>query len=343
MDNVHTYLENLVDQRELPGAVLHVQHHGKTVFHKAYGQYIDRYEQTCPVTTNTKFDLASLTKVMATLPSILWLLEHRSLELDQSIQTYLKDYQHPDVTIWHALTHTAGLPADLEPPVKRGEKRDILKQIFQSTAASELGKKVQYSDIGMILLGKVIEEMSGMDLPTFTTNHLYKPWGLTETAFNPPSRDNTASTEWHSDHYIQGDVHDEKALLLGGASGSAGLFSTARDVAKFGHYFLFPDSQGVLSEAVIKRARTHVIGNRGLGFEVWSGHGAPLSCGRRWSEGSFGHTGFTGTSLWIDPEEELIVTFLTNMVHYGRHHNMKQIRPHLHSLISTTLTKGETF
>ncbi|TKD70882.1 beta-lactamase family protein [Pseudalkalibacillus hwajinpoensis] len=343
MCDVDTYLRQLVDQKELPGAVLHVQHHGKIVFHKAYGHYLDRHQQDCPITTTTQFDLASLTKVMATLPSILWLLEHTPLELDQSIQTYLKDYQHPEVTIWHALTHTAGLPADLEPPVKREEQRDILQEIVQLPLISEPGKKVQYSDIGMILLGKVIEKISGMDLPTFTDTHLYKPWGLTETAFNPSTMDHIASTEWYKDHYIQGEVHDEKALLLGGASGSAGLFSTASDVAKYGHYFLYPDSQDVLSTALMKRARTHVVGNRGLGFEVWSGNGAPLSCGRRWSEGSFGHTGFTGTSLWIDPKEELIVTFLSNIVHYGRQHNMKQIRSHLHSLISTTLTKGETF
>ncbi|WP_347548650.1 serine hydrolase domain-containing protein [Pseudalkalibacillus hwajinpoensis] len=338
MCEFNTYLHELVTQKELPGGVLHVQHKGKVVFHQAYGGFIDRNHQTHTMTTTTRFDLASLTKVVATLPSILWLVDKSTLEFDHAIQTYIPEFKHPDVTIQHALTHTTGLPADLAPAVKRDEVRDILTDITCLELLHTPGSQVQYSDLGMILLGIVVEKVSGLPLSTFSEHRLFKPWGLMNTTFNLTKADHIASTEWYENQYIQGKVHDEKALHLGGASGSAGLFSTASDVGKFGHYFLYPDTQQELSKALMKSAQTHFMQNRGQSFEVWSGHGAPLSCGRRWSEGSFGHTGFTGTSLWIDPQEELIVTFLTNMIHYGRQHNMVRIRPHLHSMIHAYFT-----
>ncbi|WP_270180193.1 serine hydrolase domain-containing protein [Alkalihalobacillus sp. CinArs1] len=334
------YLQQLIDNGELPGATLHVQHHGRTVFHKAYGTYHDRQNNLSTITKTTQFDVASLTKVMATLPSILWLLDNSSLKLDHSIQTYIPEFKHKEVTISHALTHTSGLAADLK-RMTRNEWRPVFEEITALSLLHKPGEKVLYSDSGMILLGKVIERISGLSLSTFADTYLYCPWGLESTGFHPTDQTNIASTETYDGSYIQGVVHDEKALHLGGESGSAGLFSTSNDVGKFGSLFLYPERQTVLSEKRIRQAQKHVVGNRGLGFEVWSGKGANLSCGGRWSIGSFGHTGFTGTSLWIDPVEELVVTFLTNIVHYGRKHNMKVIRPHLHSLIHSTFIKGE--
>ncbi|ARI77717.1 serine hydrolase domain-containing protein [Halobacillus mangrovi] len=330
------YLAESVDRKEIPGAVLHIQHKGRTVFHKAYGGFTDRKQREQLITTNTIFDLASLTKVVATLPSILWLLDHSRLELDHSIQTYIPEFSHPEVRIKHALTHTTGLPADLQ-MVKREESRDILYEITQLDLLHSPGKQVLYSDLGMILLGKIIERISGLTLDQFTKTYLFNPLQMTNTSFNPQEPDLTASTEWYKNHYIQGEVHDEKAHLLKGRSGSAGVFGTASDVAKLGIYFLYPTAQQVIRAERMQQATTHVIQNRGLGFEVWSGQGKELSCGRRWSEGSFGHTGFTGTSLWVDPKEELVVALLTNIVHYGRKHQMSRIRPHLHSLIHSSL------
>jgi CubicO group peptidase (beta-lactamase class C family) len=329
------YLRDLVKNHELPGAVLHVQHHGETVFHNAYGGFIDREQNARPITKHTLFDLASLTKVMATLPSILWLIENRQLELDHSVQTYIPEFKHPDVKIRHALTHTSGLPADLK-QVKRDENRDLLFEVMKLPLLHPSGKQMLYSDLGMILLGQIVEKVTGMPLASFTKDYLYTPWGMADTRFNPKEPDLAASTEWFQNRYIQGEVHDEKAYLLGGISGHAGLFGTASEVGKFGHFFLYPDDQGVLSSYQMRQATAHQEHNRGLGFEVWSGRGAELSCGRRWSEGSFGHTGFTGTSLWVEPKEKLVVTLLTNIVHYGRKHQMNRIRPHLHSLIHSS-------
>ncbi len=338
MVEIDVYLRDLIVKKELPGAVLHVQHKGSTIFHRAYGGFIDSNHQPHTMKTSTRFDIASLTKVMATLPSILWLVDNTSLELDHTIQTYIPEFVHPEITIRQALTHTTGLPADLTPPVQRYGKRDIFSEVVNAELVHEPGKIVKYSDLGMILLGAVIEKVRGIALSTFTDKTLYKPLGLNHTTFHPEKHPHIASTEWYENHYIQGEVHDEKALHLGGASGSAGLFSTASDVGKFGSYFLYPETQTVLSHDLMRKARNHVVENRGMGFEVWSGKGTTLSCGRGWSAGSFGHTGFTGTSLWIDPQRELIVTFLTNVVQYGRKHNMKHIRPDLHSLIHAHFT-----
>ncbi|WP_226655088.1 serine hydrolase domain-containing protein [Pseudalkalibacillus hwajinpoensis] len=337
MSELEAYLNELIAKKELPGAVLHVQLKGSTVFHRAYGGFIDSNHYPHNMKTSTRFDLASLTKVMATLPSILWLVDHTSVELDHTIQTYIPEFKHSEITIHQALMHTTGLPADLAPPVQRHEKRDVLNEVVNAALIHEPGKIVKYSDLGMILLGAVIKNVSGLPISTFAERTLYKPLGLTQTSFHPDQPLQIASTEWTKDRYLQGEVHDEKAFHLGG-SGSAGLFSTASDVGKFGSYFLYPETQMVLSQSLMRKARNHVAENRGLAFEVWSGKGATLSCGRGWSEGSFGHTGFTGTSLWIDPREELIVTFLTNVVQYGRKHNMKHIRPYLHSLIHAYFT-----
>ena len=338
MVEIDAYLRDLIVKKELPGAALHVQHKGSTVFHRAYGGFIDSNHQPHTMKTTTRFDIASLTKVMATLPSILWLVDNTSVELDHTIQTYIPEFVHPHITIHQALTHTTGLPADLTPPVKRFEKRHVFNEVVNAELVHEPGKIVKYSDLGMILLGAVIEKVSGLPLSNFTERVLFKPLGLTQTSFHPDQPHQVASTEWTKDRYLQGEVHDEKALHLGGACGSAGLFSTAIDVGNLGSYFLYPDTQNVLSQDLMRKARNHVAENRGSGFEVWSGQGTPLSCGRGWSEGSFGHTGFTGTSLWIDPQKELIVTFLTNVVQYGRKHNMKHIRPYLHSMIHAYFT-----
>ncbi|KGP74647.1 serine hydrolase domain-containing protein [Pontibacillus yanchengensis] len=330
------YLTKLVEDRELPGGVLHIQHKGVSVFEKAYGSYLNLHEQEQTITKDTVFDVASLTKVMVTLPSILKLVEQQKLSLDDPIKAYIPAFKHKDVTIHHALTHTTGLPADLG-RIKRDEPQDILQLIIEKDLIEEPGTKTEYSDLAMILLGDVIERVSGMKLEDFATKNLLQPWGLTNTTFHPKNPTNIASTEKVNGTYVQGEVHDEKAYHLGGAGGSAGLFSTAKDVARFGHVWLYPQKQNVLSPALMKKAATHSFNNRGLGFEVWSGEGKELSCGRRWSEGSFGHTGFTGTSLWVDQQEELVVALVTNVVHYGRNHNMRQIRPTLHSLIHESL------
>ncbi|KPB04622.1 penicillin-binding protein [Bacillus sp. CHD6a] len=335
-------MDSLIENKELPGAVLYASKKKQPLCYKAVGSFIGGDANHYPVTENTLFDVASLTKVVATLPASLLLWSKGDLQLEKPVQHYLAEFQYEKVKVEDLLTHRSGLPPDL-PYVARDGKRDVMKLIYQTKLQHEPGISVVYSDLGMILVGKIIEKIADQPLDIFTKEHIFTPWGLTNTGYKLPSGVEalTASTEKFGTRYIQGEVHDEKALHLGGVSGSAGLFSTAKDIAKFAKHFLYPEEQDVLPPELMQLATRHKQNNRGLGFEVWNGEGEGLSCGPSWSIGSFGHTGFTGTSVWIDPQEELIVAFLTNAVHYGRSTNIRTIRKTLHSMIYSSV-QGET-
>jgi CubicO group peptidase (beta-lactamase class C family) len=335
------YVENLIQNKELPGAVLCVIEKKKLLCLEEYGSFTNKTKQQQRVKKDTLFDVASLTKVAATLPSILYLISRGELKLTRAVKEYLPEFRHSDVLIEHLLTHSSGLKPDL-PYKERDQKRDVVAEIYQAELQQPPGSKVFYSDLGMILLGKVIEKAAGEPLDTFADNHVFTPWGLKQTRFNLPDnlKSLAASTERYKGDYIQGEVHDEKAFQLGGVSGSAGLFSTAEDISVFARHFLYPEEQSSIPAHLLRLAATHRLANRGLGFEVWNGKGDPLSCGERWPAGSFGHTGFTGTSVWVDPHKELIVVFLTNAVHFGRNTKIRTIRKTLHSLICSSLTEG---
>jgi len=331
------YLEQVVDERQIPGAVLYVSKNNETKFLKSYGSFIDRNHLNQSFTTKTIFDVASLTKIMATLPSLLLLVAKNELHLDATLHSFLPQFNDKSITLNQLLQHTSGLPADLAIS-DRMEPRSVMEEIYNAGLVYTPGTATIYSDLGMILLGKVIEKVAGQKLNEFTKENIFKPWGLYETTYLLPDdkKQLAAATEWYKDCYIQGDVHDEKAFQLKGVSGSAGVFSTARDVAKFASYWLYPEDQDLIPAQLMKSAIFHRQNNRGLGFEVWSGKGDVLSIGELWSAGSFGHTGFTGTSVWVCPSEELIVVFLTNAVHFGRKTIIKTIRKKLHSLIYST-------
>ena len=335
------YMDSLIEKKELPGAVLYVSKKRQLQCYKAAGIFIGADGQNYPVSETTLFDVASLTKVVATLPASLLLVSKGDLHLERQVQHYLPEFRHEKVRVEDLLTHRSGLPPDL-PYVARDGQRDVMEVIYQTELRQDPGISVAYSDLGMILLGKIIEKTTGQPLDIFTKEHIFTPWGLHHTRFNLPlnMKALTASTEKFGASFIQGEVHDEKALHLGGVSGSAGLFSTAKDIARFAAHFLYPEEQDVIPPDLMRMATHHKQNNRGLGFEVWNGEGDPLSCGQSWPKGSFGHTGFTGTSVWVDPENELIVAFLTNAVHYGRSTNIRTIRKTLHSMIHSSI-QGE--
>ncbi|MEA3321389.1 MAG: serine hydrolase domain-containing protein [Bacillota bacterium] len=336
------YIDSLIENKELPGAVLYATIKKQPLCTKAVGSFIGRDAHNYPVTEDTIFDVASLTKVVATLPACLLLWSKGELHLEKQVQHYLPEFKHENVKVEDLLTHRSGLPPDL-PYAARDGQRDVMDLIYQTKIQQEPGISVVYSDLGMILLGKIMEKIAAQPLDLFTKEHIFTPWGLHNTGYKlPPSmKAFTASTEKFGTRYIQGEVHDEKALHLGGVSGSAGLFSTGKDISRFAKHFLYPEEQNVIPPDLMRMATRHKQNNRGLGFEVWNGEGDPLSCGPNWPIGSFGHTGFTGTSVWIDPQEELIVVFLTNAVHYGRSTNIRTIRKTLHSMIYSSV-QGET-
>lgn len=332
------YIDSLIENKELPGAVLFVSKKKQPLCHKAVGSFTGTDGQNHPIKENTLFDVASLTKVMATLPASLLLVGSGELDLANAVQHYLPEFKHADVKVADLLSHRSGLPPDL-PFVARDEQRDVMAVIYQTELQQAPGKTVAYSDLGMILLGKIIEKIVGQSLDIYTKEQIFTPWGLHNTSFDIPAnlKALAASTEKVGGRFVQGEVHDEKAFHLGGVSGSAGLFSTAEDVARFAAHFLYPEEQDVISPELMRMATSHRQSNRGLGFEVWNGEGDPLSCGQSWPIGSFGHTGFTGTSVWVDPQEELTVAFLTNAVHYGRSTNIRTIRKTLHTMIYSSI------
>lgn len=328
------YLNDLVEECHIPGAVLYVSKNKETRFHESFGSFLDKNNIKQPVYKDTIFDVASLTKVIATLPSLLLLASKKEVDLNGSVHSYLPEFRYKDISINQLLQHSSGLPADLNYQ-DRMKPRDVLTEIMKTNLEYTPNTKTLYSDLGMILLGKVIEKVTGQKLNVFVEENIFKPWGLYDTTYLLPNEKKpyAASTEWYKNHYIQGDVHDEKAFQLNGVSGSAGVFSTAKDIDTFSSYWLYPEEQDLIPPEYLRNAVIHRQNNRGLGFEVWSGQGESLSIGDLWPIESFGHTGFTGTSVWISPSEELVVTLLTNSVHFGRQSNFKSFRKKLHSLI----------
>lgn len=337
-------LQQEIDQERIPGAVLHVSCQGKMLMQEAFG-YRSVLPNRLPMLDDTVFDLASLTKVVATLPAALKLMEHGQLSLDDPVDYYLPQFGRTHgqkVRIIHLLTHTSGLHADLTDLTTLLTKDRILQQIYQAELLHSPGQKVIYSDLGIILLYQIIQEITDKPFDLFVRKELFEPLEMHETVFTPPfERFRYAATEYCPirGSYKMGIVHDEKADGMGGVSGHAGLFSTARDLAR---YALMWEQAGtykgreILSKAAVRAARRNYTAfdreHRGLGW-LLKNPAVPSSCGDFMSEGSYGHTGFTGTSIWFDPEVQLHVILLTNRVHFGRTDHILRLRPRLHNLI----------
>ncbi|MDF2959176.1 MAG: class beta-lactamase-related serine hydrolase [Paenibacillus sp.] len=350
MDKIANLIDTWIAEKSIPGAVIDISFGDRFRYQKAFGAYSDGTE-TKAITLNTIFDAASLTKVAATLPAVLLLAERGELALDSKVQHHLPAFRHKEVTVRHLLQHSSGLPADL-PKVERYQPRDVITDIIRQELLFIPGSQVVYSDLGMILLGRVVELLAGKRLNDFVRQEIYEPLGMHNTMYLPPEslKSRIAATEWVGDAFIVGSVHDEKSYQLGGVSGSAGLFTTASDLSRYARAWLEPDA-GLLPKRWREESLKEPLRGRGLGWEIWPGSQAkqamqpkqqvpPQSCGSNWPAGSFGHTGFTGTSLWIEPRSELVVVFLTNAVHYGRANPIRQLRPILHQAIYSSLMGG---
>ncbi|MBA3891957.1 MAG: serine hydrolase, partial [Gemmatimonadaceae bacterium] len=282
-----------------------------------------------PVTESTLFDVASLTKVVATTTAAMILEDRGLLALDSTVGHFLPKFVARDsmkraITVRHLLTHQGGLeayaPLYLDSLVRGREA--YLDRIAERPLRSAPGTATVYSDWDMILLQLVVEKVSGSPLEWFFEDHVAQPLGLRETVFRPapPLLPRTAATAKDSTRggILRGVVHDGNAWALGGVSGHAGLFSSARDLAAFAHMMLSGGRLGATSlvdpATVARWTAPQVDGSsRALGWDTPSGDRS--SAGRHFSQRSFGHTGFTGTSLWIDPEKGVFVVLLTNRVH----------------------------
>lgn len=282
-------------------------------------------------TISTVWDLASLTKVVGTTSAMMQLVEGGKVELDAPVQRYLPEWRGSDkekVTIRHLLTHQSGLPAFKE-FFRLNVSPDSTLALFLSTPLDTLpGVRMVYSDIGAILLGKVVERVSGESLDRYLERHVFGPLGMRDTHYKPSKnlRYRMAPTEidpWRG-RKLLGEVHDENAFALGQVSGHAGLFSTARDLAKLAEAYL---NGGAYNRARLARAETLKLfttvndssfSSRALGWDTPSGNS---SAGHYVERPAFGHTGFTGTSIWIAPQHDLYVILLTARVNPTRQHS----------------------
>lgn len=296
------------------------------------------------VETSTRFDLASLTKVVATLPALLRLISDGELGLDRPLSLYFSNAgsgQTPslaDVTVRELLAHNAGLPAFSRVHTVTRDRLVALAGTLQTALDRPPGSGAVYSDVGFMLLGALVERVSGQRLDRFAQEHVFRPLGMDQTHFNPldkqPEPAAYAATEycgWRN-RLLQGEVHDENCFAWEGVSGHAGLFGTAHDLALYCRAWLQHDERLGRPELLLETQRLHATTaggeQRGLG---WVLAPAGFAAGRA----GYGHTGFTGTSLWLDPTADRFAVLLTNRVHPHRQRisNMNQVRASYHELV----------
>jgi len=300
-----------------------IEQGGRLRYERAFGR-TRADEPAVPVYNDTRFDLASITKVFVSTIA-LNLVARGELSLDGSLETLVPEWRgtpHAAITLRRILAHDAGFKSGAD--YRTLLDKDVERFALTEPLAAPPGEKVIYSDLGFIALGAILARAARRTLAR-TVEQTLLAWGATSTAYRPRGRERTTIPATETDAWrgsVQAGVHDEKAHLMGGVAGHAGLFGTARDVALLGEWYLAalrnrpaPLDVGLAREAVREQAWDPVL-RRGLGWALKTND--DNSCGPLMSPNTFGHTGFTGTSMWIDPERDLNVVLLTNAVHFGR-------------------------
>jgi CubicO group peptidase (beta-lactamase class C family) len=308
-----------------PGAAVVIGRRGSAVLQRGYGKLSWRQNAAPVDPARTIYDLASLTKPVCLATAAMVLYDEGKLPLDQKVQEILPEFTgrwKERVTVGHLLSHTAGLPAGR--PIWRTAKSPMegREQILSTDMNAMPGDSVDYSDVGAITLGLAIERVAGMPLDQFCESRIFRPLGMDDTRYRPAAtlRRRIAPTEQRPPrgHPAHGEVHDETAYTLGGVSGNAGLFSTATDLAIFAQMMLNRGTYGgvrIIQDSTVRQFTRLVMGNRTYGWETPA---MERGSGEFLSANAYGHVGYTGTSLWIDPDRELYVILLTNRVHEPR-------------------------
>ena len=356
-------IEKAVADDEIPGAVLLVGHRGRVVYRKAYGwrALIPERER---MTVDTIFDLASLTKVFATTPSILHLMEQGKIRISDPVVRYLPEFAShgkDQITIRQIMTHTGGLPPIPKTP-DEASTQQVLEWIYNAEPIAPPGMIFVYSDCDFILLGEIVHRLSGEPLNQFAEKTFFAPMGMHDTRFLPPAswRPRIAPTEEIDlpegakpgsgrGRVLRGVVHDPRARGMGGVAGHAGLFSTADDLAKFCFLLLAggrtPDGRRFLSPQTIALATTPeqppwIPSVRGLGWDIDSLFSSPR--GDLFPAGvSYGHTGFTGTAVWIDPTSDTFYLLLANSVHPRIRPAISALRSKVATVVAATIYNSE--
>ena len=334
-DAIEPLVREAMAEKKLPGAVVLVGRRDRILYQKAFG-YRALVPAPEPMTLETIFDIASLTKVVATTTSVMILVEQGKIRLSDRVATYIPGFERygkADITIRHLLTHVSGLRPDVDLAETWVGAEKAIALAIEEVPASRPGEKFVYSDINFFLLGDIVRRVSGMALERFARERIFDPLGMKDTTFNPhasllpriaPSESCTRYG-WPCPGLdmtmLRGVVHDPTARRMGGVAGHAGLFSTAADLAIFCRMLLNGgtyDGARVLSPLSVEKMTSPATpelepNTRGLGWDIDSAFSS--NRGELLPIGSYGHTGFTGTSIWIDPATELFVVFLSNRVH----------------------------
>jgi CubicO group peptidase (beta-lactamase class C family) len=342
-------LRDAIREQAFPGASVAITHRARLVALKGVGRFA--YGGHSPeVTPDTIYDLASVTKVVATTPMAMLLYDRGLLDLDAPVFSIVPEFASNDprrgrVTVRMLLAHSAGLPAYVKLFETARTRDELLLAAFTTRFATEPGTVADYSDLGFIVLGVLLERIAADSLSTFCEFEVFGPLGMTRTGFCPPRAlrrfipPTEDDTQFRA-RSIQGEVNDENAWVMGGVAGHAGVFASAEDVARFAECMLAGGRPIIRPETVAlftRRQDSPAGSSRALGWDTPS---APSQSGKHFSSSSFGHLGFTGTSLWIDPERKLSVTLLTNRTWPDRAPQLiKQVRPRFHDAVLEALEK----
>ncbi|MFC1715532.1 serine hydrolase domain-containing protein [Candidatus Poribacteria bacterium] len=304
-----------------PGAVACLRQEEEPLLLKAYGHRMVT-PQRLPMREDTLFDLASLTKPVATATSVMLLKERGLVDLDEDLSAYLPEFTRRGISLFHLLTHTSGLPAWKPLYIDPGDRSKVVKYLGELPLEYETGSKVVYSCLGYILLGEMVRAVTGTGLGRFAYEHIFEPLGMKDTFFSPPperrgecaATEDSSSFEKRMSNYrsykwregvVVGEVHDENSNSLGGVAGNAGLFSTASDLAKFCR-MIINDGENILSYESVQMMSTPYTrglgGSRSIGWIILQ-------------DGALYHTGFTGGAIWIDRQHRSAAILLTNRVH----------------------------
>ena len=347
---VDKVINKAIEDKSFPGAVVLVWKDGKTIYEKAFGNYT--YDSLSPkVKTNTLFDLASLTKVVATTTAAMICYDRNLFSLDDKVVKYIPEFGvngKEYITIKNLLIHNSGLPAWKKFYGRDLKYDDVINEIYSSELEYKTGEKTVYSDLGIITLGKIIEKVSGKSLDVFCKDEIFIPLKMESTFYNPDDSLKKLCAPTETDNYwrmktLQGEVHDETSAMLNGVAGHAGLFSTADDLAKLMSVLL---NKGKVNQKIFIQQSTIELftkrvseeSTRAIGWDTKSDSGS--SAGKYFSKNSFGHTGYTGTSIWADPDRNLFVIFLTNRVFPTRENTkIQKVRPQLHNAVIKSIEK----
>jgi uncharacterized protein YbbC (DUF1343 family)/CubicO group peptidase (beta-lactamase class C family) len=346
---VDAVIEQAVHEGNIPGAVLIIGHNSQVIYRKAYGSRALEPRREA-MTLDTIFDLASLTKVIVTTTAVMQLFEHGAIRLNDPVAKYSPEFAQngkEDITVRQLLTHYSGLGPDLDLKTAWEGKETAYRMAFAEAPEDPPGSKFSYSDVNFIVLAALVERVSGETLDQYATRHIFAPLKMTRTRFVPPIawRSKIAPTQYdENEHMLRGVVHDPTARRMGGVAGQAGLFSTADDLAKFAQALL-NGGGGILSPRSVEKM-THpeqppsapVL--RGFGWDIDS----PFSSNRGdlLPVGSYGHTGFTGTSMWIDPTTETYIILLTNAIHPRGKENAIALRSKVATAVAAALPLNTT-